>query len=65
MKRNFAMIQEFPYHTWKWFFPGFREEPFLPAIFIYRQALTTLAPIDYVLRRISDSTLFFQLEAQP
>jgi hypothetical protein len=30
-----------------------------------RQALTTLAPIDYVLRRISDPTLFFKLEAQP
>ncbi|MFY0730055.1 hypothetical protein [Pseudomonas sp. NFX15] len=30
-----------------------------------RQALTALAPIDYVLRRISDATLFLKLEAQP
>jgi hypothetical protein len=29
-----------------------------------RQALTTLAPIDYVLRRISDSTLFLNLEPE-
>ena len=30
-----------------------------------RKALTTLAPIDYVLRRISDPSLFFNLETQP
>jgi len=30
-----------------------------------RQALTTLAPIDYVLRRISEPILFFKLEVQP
>jgi hypothetical protein len=29
-----------------------------------RQALTTLAPIDYVLRRITDPALFFNLEPQ-
>lgn len=41
-------------------------EPYLQQLTAERrQALTTLAPIDYVLRRISDSTLFFKLEAQP
>ena len=30
-----------------------------------RQVLTTLAPIDYVLRRISDPNLFLKLETQP
>ena len=30
-----------------------------------RQALTNLTPIDYVLRRIGDPSLFLQLEAQP
>ncbi len=30
-----------------------------------REALGTLAPIDYVLRRISDPALFFNLEPQP
>ena len=30
-----------------------------------REALGTLAPIDYVLRRISDPALFFKLEPQP
>jgi hypothetical protein len=30
-----------------------------------RQALTALTPIDYVLRRIGDPSLFLQLEAQP
>ncbi|MNN57812.1 hypothetical protein D3C81_1728200 [compost metagenome] len=30
-----------------------------------RKVLTTLAPIDYVLRRISDPSLFFSLPDQP
>jgi hypothetical protein len=30
-----------------------------------RLALTTLAPIDYVMRRVSDPSLFFNLETQP
>jgi hypothetical protein len=29
-----------------------------------RQALTTLSPLDYVLRRIGDPSLFLKLETQ-